>query len=67
MKLICIVGSIPEVHTLGGLIYHLAKAKGMEITENSSFEAGDYTLTVSSMVDGVIKQVRVDRHENLDK
>ncbi|MDO5738496.1 MAG: transporter associated domain-containing protein [Eubacteriales bacterium] len=56
-----------EVHTLGGLIYHLSKAKGDELTENSSFEAGDYTLTVISMVDGVIKQVRIDRHEQYSK
>lgn len=50
-----------EVHTLGGLVYHLAKATGQPLSENASYQAGPYVLTVASIVDGVIRQVRIER------
>lgn len=52
-----------QVHTLGGLIHQLSKDSPEPVSDNCCYRCGNYILTVVSVVEGVIKQVRIERAE----
>lgn len=53
------------INSLGGLVYQLAKRDRQRLVEGNHFTYKDYELVVVSMVNSTVKQVRIEKQEEL--